>query len=319
MIYVFQGGRCGNQMFSYAFSMKLKKSFKNEEICYIYNFDSDLKGNYWEDSLEQFVLDGNYKSNNEKNVFRNNSSFIQKMIMIKWKILKRRLKNKSYNYRRKKYEIFFERYSKYGIYYLPYGYSKYNVTKQKNKFVFGTFEDVRWFNDLKEELKKYFEPKTYNRNNDLLFNKIQSTNSVCISFRKWNIDVTRTSEIDNREICTDKYYKQAIEYIFKVVDKPVFFIFSDDVSWATNFIKENFPNIDFYSESGIDTVSEKIRLMKECKHFILTNSTFCWWAQYLCKNKEKIVVSPKIWHKKNKSDQLNMPSFKLISIGDDDE
>ena len=48
-------------------------------------------------------------------------------------------------------------------------------------------------------------------------------------------------------------------------------------------------------------VYETLRLMYSCKHFIISNSTFSWWGQYLSQNDNKVVVSPRVWNSAYKS------------------
>jgi hypothetical protein len=38
-------------------------------------------------------------------------------------------------------------------------------------------------------------------------------------------------------------------------------------------------------------------LMQQCKHFILSNSTYAWWGAYLSLYEKKEVVYPKNWYK----------------------
>jgi hypothetical protein len=94
------------------------------------------------------------------------------------------------------------------------------------------------------------------------------------------------------EECGKKYYEKAIQYFSSNYTNSVFYIFSDDLSWAVaNFkgnefihVTDNQPLIDFF-------------LMSSCKHNIIANSTFSWWAAWLNPNKNKIVIAPEKWYR----------------------
>ena len=93
-------------------------------------------------------------------------------------------------------------------------------------------------------------------------------------------------------VCSKKYFYDGIKYMQKKLEQPVFIIFSDDVIWC----KRNLELPDnTYFEDGTDPIWEKLRLMYSCKNFIISNSTFSWWAQYLSRNDNKIVVAPSRW------------------------
>jgi hypothetical protein len=77
------------------------------------------------------------------------------------------------------------------------------------------------------------------------------------------------------------------------VQNPVFFLFSDDVDWVKTNVQTG--ECETYCEDGTDPVWEKLRMMSMCKHFIISNSTFSWWAQWLSTNDNKIVISPSRW------------------------
>lgn len=90
-----------------------------------------------------------------------------------------------------------------------------------------------------------------------------------------------------------------------------FFVFSDDIEW----VKENmnFPE-DSVFESGNDPVWEKLRMMYSCKHFIISNSTFSWWAQYLSRNSEKVVIAPNKWRNKGVWQDIYQENWNIIKI-----
>lgn len=301
MIYVMQGGRCGNQLFVYAFARQLLLDYPEEKLTFDF---SGLKwgqkkyknGSYWEDSLSRFNVI-NYEAIDDPSVLiMKYGSLSQKIVFFIWRLVNRLIKDKigwiSEGIRRQLLHFT----SRYGIYYIQIGYGEYHLTKQKNKFAWGSFEDPRWFDKIRPILLEEYVPKSKIKlENEELYKKICNSNSVCVSLRKWSLDIHEPDNLSNREICGPAYYEKAIKIIQEKVNDPLFVVFSDDVEWAKNVIKLISGDAEVISESGKDDVAEKIRLMSACKHFIISNSTFGWWPQYLGQYPNKIVISPDRW------------------------
>ena len=96
------------------------------------------------------------------------------------------------------------------------------------------------------------------------------------------------------DVCDMEYWKKAIKYITENVENPLFFICSDNVQYVVdNLIDTN--QFDYVCQSKDYPVHISLAAMNECKHFIIGNTTFGWWAQYLSKSQNKIVVAPSRW------------------------
>ena len=156
---------------------------------------------------------------------------------------------------------------------------------------YGCFECSRYFNAIKPILQKEFTPREAPRTeNAELYRKISESESVCVTIRRG--DYLNDTFRDAFYLCTPEYFIDAMKIMKERVPNAKFFIFSDEPQWC----RENIPfPFECEYESGDDPVWEKLRLMYSCKHFIISNSTFSWWAQYLSRNEDKVVIAPNRW------------------------
>ena len=81
------------------------------------------------------------------------------------------------------------------------------------------------------------------------------------------------------------YYKKAVRHIRNTRNSPYFFVFSDDNKKATELLHgiltpENYtvmPNTGYKDAVGD---YQSLQVMSQCGDFIMSKSTFCWWAAW---------------------------------------
>lgn len=314
MIYLEMAGRLGNQLFRYAFARRIQEITGEElyiDFKRVYQKGTEEQG--WTNSLKLFKTAKYFEVNDKKkDLFFDNATIMQKIIYFLYKVgnqIFKNNKNKLIKYQLKMQPLL----NKYNLYFIELGYYKYNfeyLNKHKVKYICGCFECENYFTDIKDIILKEFEPiKEKEPKNKKLYEKIKETNSVCISIRRGDF-VTNEKNSKLYNICDINYYTKAIQLMREKIDNPVLFVFSDDIKWAKENIK--FEGIQIFYEDGNDTVDEKLRLMYSCKHFIISNSTFSWWAQFLSRNQDKIVIAPSRWYKNDvHSDLINKNWIKI--------
>jgi hypothetical protein len=87
------------------------------------------------------------------------------------------------------------------------------------------------------------------------------------------------------------FYDRGIALIAPKLKNPHIFVTSDDIEWCRN----NYPVTVLGREYKSYKFGECLTLISRCKHFLIPNSTFTWWAAWLNTGKEKIVVCPRTW------------------------
>jgi len=190
-----------------------------------------------------------------------------------------------------------------------YNYDSQVLSNKGNIYLNGFWQTEQYFKDIEEIIRKDFTFKaTPNAININHIKNINAVNSVSIHFRRGDY-ITNSSAVDFHGICEPEYYQNAINEIKNKVTNPHFFIFSDDVEW----VQENFiiDNATIISNNTASDAFEDMRLMAACKHNIIANSSFSWWAAWLNNNPDKIVIAPKRWLKNIEIDIIPVSWTKI--------
>ncbi len=171
----------------------------------------------------------------------------------------------------------------------------YNVlTTQESAFLDGYWQNESYFKEYRNELMNIFNLKgEIDRSNFELLKKIQNSNSICIHIRRGDY-LTDPSAAKINGICSKDYYYKALNILSKKIDSPKCYIFSDEPQWAKANLVLDCESI-FIDCNTADQPELDFQLMKSCKYFIIANSTFSWWAAWLCNYKDKQVIAPKVW------------------------
>ena len=164
------------------------------------------------------------------------------------------------------------------------------IRYRKNMLLDGYFQSEKYFRKYKDRICELFQPsseiKTYLLENYQSI--IEHPNTVAIHLRAYELESKNLSKCF--PFLKETFYLKAAEHF---PSDALFVIFSDRPMWAKEMLKNfNRPHVFIENESYY----HDFYLMSFCKHQILSPSSFGWWAAYLNKNKDKLVVCPDPWY-----------------------
>lgn len=162
------------------------------------------------------------------------------------------------------------------------------IPYKKNIKLSGYFQSEKYFINHKQEIIDLFSPHPEIQN--YLKSKYQDIidhpNTVSIHMRSY----LKEDPNGNIHITYGITYFQQAMSLFP--DDTLFVVFSNNM----NMCQEMFSNVPRQIRfiEGEDYIDD-FYLMSMCKHNIISNSSFSWWAAYLNKNPNKIVIAPFPW------------------------
>ncbi|MDB4078797.1 alpha-1,2-fucosyltransferase [Amylibacter sp.] len=167
---------------------------------------------------------------------------------------------------------------------------------QNNSYLKGYWQTEKYFKDNKKNILndlKIINPQS--NQNKKISKKIAGTTSVSLHIRRGDY-VTNTAYNAAHGTCSLTYYKNAINHLINKIGKNfTVFAFSDDPEWVSSNLKLPV-SICFIDNNSSEYSYEDLRLMSECNHNIIANSSFSWWGAWLNTNHHKTVIAPNSWY-----------------------
>ena len=163
-------------------------------------------------------------------------------------------------------------------------------TGQKLLFKYKGTDIERIESDIRQTFKF---PTVTDEENEKAMDMISNCNSVAIHARRGDMIGY------NFDGYVGGYFRRCVNYMKKNVTDPVFFFFCDpqSVEWARGHARVfglNMKNdkVFFVDWNKSDNSWRDMQLMAQCKHQIITRSSFGWWGAWLNQNPDKITCSP---------------------------
>jgi hypothetical protein len=95
-------------------------------------------------------------------------------------------------------------------------------------------------------------------------------------------------------VCDENWYVGAWQAMKDMFPTAIGLVFSDDPNWARACFSDE-KEIFLASSQEASSPLEDLALMSACDHFIISNSSFSWWAAWLNESEEKAVMAPREW------------------------
>jgi len=266
-------GGLGNQLFIYAAARRLSKNINSELII---------------DSVSGFENDIKYKRRCELfnfNIPCRSASYIERLEPFS-KIRRFALRNldsrkpfSKRNFINQEFIDFDER--------------LLNIEPKKFIYLEGLWQSELYFEDIKSTIYSDLEFISPTDEINLeYFRKIKSDLSICIHLRFFDASENGISFDVSKD-----YYINAINIMINKFGQSVhFYVFSNYHERAKEYFSSLTYKFTYINHNVNKNPCHDLWLMKECKHFIIANSTFSWWAAWLSeyKNNGSFIIAPNL-------------------------
>lgn len=183
-----------------------------------------------------------------------------------------------------------------------------------NIYLDGYWQSEQYFTGWEDLLRKDFRLKAeLSDKARMMAEKIMSVDAVCVNVRRGDF-VTVQRSVERHGFVGLDYYKRALDVLESRARGLHLFVSSDDMEWSRRNIHFNYPTTYLSHEYKGEKFGEYLYLMALCRHFVIPNSSFAWWAAWLGRRPGKIVIAPQRWFVREGNDPEDLIPSSWIRV-----
>lgn len=159
-------------------------------------------------------------------------------------------------------------------------------------WLFGYWQDIQVADMAREHLRHQVSKYTLTTPKSLeLAARLSRQTTIAVHVRRGDY-VSKPKAHKIHHVCTPQYYLAGVERLRRKWPKLPLLVFSDDIDWCKTELGLR-GDVDFVDPAIPDV--DQFVLLSRCQHFVVSNSTFSWWAAYLGVHDDNTIVGPRYW------------------------
>jgi|GEM_PF-1591206 len=160
-------------------------------------------------------------------------------------------------------------------------------------FVSGLHLSYKYFDKVRMDLQYIFQPSTPLGSYLETVSKLLSQNgSTAVHVRRG--DYVSSAATARKRVTSESYFRDGIEELRSLTPQSPVVFFSDDINWCREVFSD-VKDAHFVEPNAGDPDAHHLFTMSRATNFVISNSSFSWWAAYLSSSLNKRVITPANW------------------------